>query len=281
MKEIKVDKSLFDRVLGISCIENYFLYVAAYIGIDFRTMYANSYISINEIAHTFIDKKISYAFFNKISRLQNIAYELGIINLTYKSNISYISDCNCYCCIKVNRNFIKKLYERVPWRDDHYMLVCSKENEKFVLLNDIPRDVVEVRVEQLHQVYDGNIVCFKFLMKNISDDIKDKLLNQFLTSLLHPNLSCGFEFDNLEIVRDIIGIIRITRKRIREYSSIYINTDFMADYIAKIDKTYAMIEYLRLRNRFDYNEVKQSFAEIRENDLRMIGKLNREIRLRA
>ena len=278
MKQIEATKALFDGGLGLSCLENYLLYIMAHLKFDCRILYAYSYITMSEIARAFFDEKITYAHFDKISRLQGITCDFGIIKLTSIDSIKEIDTCNGYCCIRVNSRFFEKHYVRESWRGDHYILLCNKLNDGYLILNDIPRAVIEMNSEQLLAVFDGNIFCFEFLMESIPNAIKAKLFTEFQSLLPRLNSAYEFKCNNIETARDFLGILRVTRRRIQEYCSIYFDSDFMSENITKIDKSYAMFEYMRLRNRFDYNKVNQSLSEIQENDFSMIDRLNQEMR---
>lgn len=279
MKMIEADKTYLDQSLGLSCVENYYLYIMTYNQFEYRPLYANSFVSAGEIARAFCEENTTYAYFNKISRLQETSSRFGIISLTFTETLDNIISTDSYCCIRVARSFFESSYARELWRGDHYMLLCSSSNGNYLLINDIPRDEIKINQEQLFNIFDGKIICFEILKDHIPEDVKEKLLKEFLLSLSQTSPAYEFAIDHLETARDILGILRVTRKRIQQYSSLYLDTDFMTDHIQKIDKTYAMFEYMRLRNRFDYDKVNQSLFEIQENDFRVIDKLNREMRV--
>jgi len=148
-----------------------------------------------------------------------------------------------------------------------------------MLLNDIPQDALHLDEAQLLAAFDGDAICFDVFLDTLSEESKHKLLDAFRTSSSHLQKAPAFSFDSLEVARDVLGLVRITRRRIREYCAMYFNTDFMVDYLAKMDKLYAMLEYMRLRNRADYGKVNQSFSELQEQDFEVIDLINKRMRL--
>jgi hypothetical protein len=254
------------------------LYILSYLNLDYRFLYAKSFISIDEIVNYFCEENKGYAYFNKIPRLQNIAYDCRILKLSTDNKLTDIIGKDAYACIKVNTDFIKSRYSQQLWRDDHFLLICNIEDDKFTLVNDTPRDIIALSKTQLEKAYDDTTICINIVSDTVTVEIKEKLFIGFVNSISKDHQTISFEFSSLEIARDVLGIIRVARKRIKEYCSLYINTDFMSDYILQIDKMYAMLEYMRLRKRFDYDKIERSLSEIQESDVRIIYRIKQKMR---
>ena len=277
MKKIRVDKSVFNRILGLSCVENYALYILIQSNYEYRFLYAESFVPFFDVVASFIVDSVSYASFNKIKRIQDIAFTEGLIGLSIFNNLKEGIDKSDYCLIKVSPNYVIGKYGRNLWRDDHYILLCDQNADNLTCLNDNPRDIIEINECELSDAYGGQVISFNTLME-IKKEYQDRLLSTFTRAILMPQRKVDFTIINIEIARDILGIIRTTRKRIKEYCSIYFATDFMAEYIARIDKVYAMCEYMRLRKRVDCDKIRLALYEIQENDFMMLDKLKLEMR---
>lgn len=278
MKQISVNKSLFDNTLGLSCIENYFLYILTVLNYDFRMLYAKSYVSVFDIAKALCDDTVSYAYFNKIPRLQNVACNEGFISLSNTNDLNEAVDNHDYCCVRINPDYLKKRYGLVMWRDDHYILLCEQKNNKWICLNDNPRDIIEINSDELSNVYAGQSICFSMLT-NFNDSLKVKLLTAFRDIIANQIQTYEFDVNNLETARDILGILRVTRKRLYEYCSSYIEVDFFKDYLADLDKSYTLLEYMRLRKKIDFERINQMLSQIQIHDWEIINMIKKRMEL--
>ena len=273
MREIEVNKSLFNNALGLSCIENYLLYILAARRYDYRYLYAESFVPFFDIAQALHSECVRYAYFNGIPRIMDTARNEGLISLHITEKFAEAALSYDYCCAKVVPEYIKARYGRDFWRDDHYILLCGQNEKGWIFVNDNPRDVIELSGEELSQVYGGRTLCFNIL-EDVNERIKEDLLERFKKSIAvstASNKTCDLSIGSLETARDILGILRVTRKRIREYCSIYIDADFMKEYLSRLDKSYAALEYMRLRGNVDFDVINQMFETLGTNDFETIG----------
>jgi len=278
MKQIETDKSLLDNILGLSCVENYLLYICVTLGYDYRPLYAKSFTSVFDVAVAFCDEAVSYAYFDKIPRLQDAASEQGLISLSdvydFQKGV-YNYD---YCCIRVTQNFVAQHYGREFWRNDHFILLCNKNKENWICLNDNPRDIIVIKDNDMSQIYAEQSVCFNIL-SNVNADIKNNLLIEFRKKITLPPKTYRFNISDLIVARDILGILRITRKRIYEYCSLYFETDFMKDYLSELDSLYVTLEYMRLRRNTDFPKINRTFEHIQIRDFEIIALLNKRLEM--
>jgi len=276
MRSLNVDKEIFDNLIGLSCVENYLLYILAHNRTQYRHIYAHSFISFYDIVDAFCNHDIQYAYFNKIVRVQELAHRKGLVSLSVLSDISDALSSKVYCCFKVTPVFIQTRFGRSLWRDDHYILACNHSDSNWVFLNDNPRDVIKLHHDELLSVYDGNIICFDIL-RDFDDNIAGDFLREFKQKLLEPCDSCNVDIKSIEVARDILGVLRISRKRICEYCSHYTSVEFMNNYLMELNKAYAMLEYMRLRNKIDFNKINQELEKLQEEDMKIISLLQQRM----
>lgn len=266
MKQMKADKSLFGSTLGLSCVENYLLYIYILQGYDYRYLYSKSFISMSDIVSAFCDDSAQYAYFDKIPRLQDVAVEQGLLTHTVEKDFKASVNQYDYCCIGVSQRFVNEQYGRDLWRDDHFILLCEEKEDEWICLNDNPRDCLSIQKSNMPNIYGGQSVCFQIL-SDLDESVKDKLLHDFQEKIGQEQKLYEYKLTDLLVVRDILGILRVTSKRIRDYCSIYFDTLFMNDYLLEIDNLYVLIEYMRLRKREDFDKVHKSLEEIQRRDI--------------
>ena len=78
MKKLDFCKDFMLDGYGLSCIENYLLYIFNVEMLPYQYLFFESSLSANEITKAFIDDGISFANFDKIRRLQSIASDYGL-----------------------------------------------------------------------------------------------------------------------------------------------------------------------------------------------------------
>jgi len=279
MKPIEADKLLLDNVLGLSCIENYTLYILHNHGCDYRFLYAKSFVQIFDIAKALCDENIPYAYFNKIPRLQDMSHKAGLIQLSTYFDFEEAVARHEYCCIKVTPSYVRGRYSRELWRDDHFILLCNRNGDSWTCLNDNPRDVMDISTKELRSAYAGQAICICLMKKTFEACQKEDFLKEFQDSVHEAHKSYDFSLISVETARDILGVIRVLRKRMWEYCSLYFDASFMRDYLMKLDKTYAMTEYMRLRNRPDLDKINRLLEELQMEDLKTIEMVNQQMEL--
>jgi len=277
MQQIKADKSIFDNLLGLSCIENYLLYVLKTRNINFWYLYAKSYLSLGEIYTAFFNEGIKYAFFYKIDRLQDVASKAGLISLETSVDLIEGIAGHEYCCIEVKPEYVQEQYGKNLWRNDHYVLLCEQHKDGYIYINDNPRDIKKIGYNEILSVYAGQSLCFNIINESINDETKHILLKTLKASLFCEQSYKSISFDSLNVARDVLGILRITRRRISEFCSGYFITDFMDEYLSDLDKLYSNIEYMRLRRTADFNKLNLQFAQIQKSDLDVNDILSRKL----
>ena len=271
MENVISDKSILNNIYGLSCVENYLLYAMTAEDYEYRPLYHGSYLSFCDVAVEFVENNALYASFYKIPRLHDIATENGLIAVRYLENADLLENINIngYNIIMIKPEYIKSKYKTELWRDDHYMLISPKDSGNYHYLNDNPRDNGIISLEELKGIYAGKSINITIKNK-ISEELKNTFLNVFISSILSVSSAPQpFNFDLNDVVkaRDILGVIRVLRKRIYEYCGMYISMDFYKDYLAELDRFYSLIEYMRIRNSADFDKINQIFEGAQKKDI--------------
>lgn len=266
MKRMEFDKELLNNLHGLSCIENFVLYILGKEGFSYRYLYFQSYLSFNEIAEEFVYRNARYAYFYKVKRLQNIAMENGVIQIQSgdKLDLNFVRN-HDYVCMMVKPEYIKDKYNVELWREDHYILLSDADGFQFNYLNDTPRDVGVISFDELKQIYGGDMIVID-ICQNITDEMKQFFLRKLVQSMHIDGGVEKYNITDFTTARDILGICRILRKRIYEFSSMYINAEFLTPYLHMLDKQYMAIEYSRLRKSVDYNYVEDIMTHVAIED---------------
>ena len=273
MKTFDLDKSILNNAHGLSCVENYLLFAMITENYDYKYLYYNSYLSFFDIACEFVENNAEYASFYRIPRLQEIAKKNNLVDINYYKNADFLENINLdnYTAIIVDSEYVKAKYNTKSWRNDHYILIFSKDAQTFYYLNDNPRDTGIIHLSELKKIYTGGYISFS-LKNKISDELKKEFLNIFLSSIVAVQNYFKFDLKDIFQARDVLGIIRVLRKRIYEYCSIYISMDFYKDFIASLDRFYSVIEYMRIRNSIDLNKINQFFENTQKEDIDFMRK---------
>ena len=269
MIELTIDKSYLDGIYGMSCIENYFLYVLKANRYPFQYLYYNSFLSFGEIVCAFVNKEMRYEYFDKIPRLQNVALNNSLIQMNvYKQKefSSLLFDCD-YNFVQIKSDYVNKKYNKQFWRNDHYILLAPSNETNFVYLNDNPRDHGNISLNELKYAYDGTVIGINIL-SDINEELKTTFLKDFKNSVITSDICRIDDLDICDIysARDILGVHRIVQKRICEFCSLYENMCLCAEHIIELDKYYSAIEYMRMRNRVDYDKIRKNFRDVLKKD---------------
>lgn len=234
--------------LYLSCVENYFLaWLSKYY--DISKLYGLEFRSAVDILDDF-SKGSTYENYYKISRIQDIAKEYKLVNkMIFSSNayeaLSIIEnlDDNSLCLMKVNNLFFEKL-PRSPWRDDHFIIVNSNLN----WVNQYPLSEGNFTYGDYVRSYDNLLLIYQIndLTINIDDKITSKIKNQTFNLLNIPS--------KLSDLESAVGILRITRKRLREYykDNILANV-VLTEEVDLLDKLYLQIRRDILKGNLNKN----------------------------
>jgi len=279
---VKYDKSILDSVLGLSCIENYLLYILKSREYNFSLLFYRSFLPFDKIVDEFIQENASYASFYQIERIQEVARKDGVIDFNYiQSDSLAYTDKEDYLTAKIKPEYIQFKYNTSLWRDDHYFLINQIDEFNFAYLNDTPRDSGVISKDELEQNYAGACITItinqldSFNKKIQALHIKDFL--DLINGATKPSTQFNKKINDVQVFRDIMGILRILRKRNMEFCKNYIDTHFMQNYISELDTIYTKIEYMRLRRQSLDEKGEVWLQEINDKDKIIIKKLKYEM----
>lgn len=255
VKRFKLSKDIFNKVVGLSCIENYLLYVLVAENYPYQYIYYKSYISLADIIISFIDGE-QYETFHTVNRLNSVAAFEGLINIR-RFNDADFKHFNSYDfnCIEIKPEYVTKKYGQSSCRDDHYILLSSgNDSEQYFYINDVPRDIGNISKEKLNAVCARNIFCFD-IRETPDDKQKKRFLIYLYKSIQSRNENNIGYINNIIMARDIFGIYKIICGRIMDFCSQYIQMDFYKAHLENIEKRFIMLEYMRLLNENDLNRI--------------------------
>lgn len=274
MRHLEMNKSDLDNLYGLSCIENFLLYVLKKESYSYRYLFFESMLSFRNVVDAFVNENLTYAYFNKVERLQNIASAYDLIVMLSKPIIEKtLFEHHDYICMMVKPTYIQSKYKVELWRDDHYILLLKVEDDKFFYLNDTPRDAGILSWDEVKSIFAGSIIVFD-IKKDISDDLKTEYYRLFIDHAKGAEANTVLpHINDFVMARDILGVYRILSRRIYEFCSLYINMEVFTPVLNELDRYYASLEYMRLRNRINFDSINQMFADIYRVDMIRTNKI--------
>lgn len=272
MKEVLLDRSFFNCTYGISCVENLLLYILKSNNIAYQYLFFDSFISIYDIIYDFLYKGNSFENFTPIKRIQDLAEQEQIIGIELLNTSSIPAELdNKYCCVMVQPDFIWDNYKTKLLRDDHYVLLHPCDNHNYYYINDTPRDIKKVSSDNINSYYAGRAILFD-IKTDISKDKQKDYLRRLICKINETILKAADLPSDILLTRDIIGILRILRKRLVYMVSEYINTEYWQTYLNELDGLYAKIEYMRLRNKYNIETINSIWSKVVVDDIENIKK---------
>ena len=237
-----IDKKQLTEILYLSCVENYYL---AWLKehYDIRNLYGNQFISLKQV---FYDFKFgaNYESYYQVSRLQDIAEYSGITKHNYFNcqlkeafNIIQSQNNDSLCLIKVNEKFFKT-FKRFAWRADHYICVDAY----LEWINQYPLSSGSFTLKQLEDCYGGCLCIYRL------GDLSVEMIDNVSEALIREDFDIKDIPVTLKDLHSAIGILRITRKRLKDYyhnnKKIQSLFTYLVDYL---DKLYFQIKVMELR----------------------------------
>ncbi len=266
MKKVQFDKDLLNGIYGLSCIENYVLYILRREGFSYQYLYSQSGLSFGEILEEFVHRNARFSNFYRIKRLQNVAAENGLIQIMSDSRVDFPAMYkHDFVCIMVKPEYVKKKYHVDLWRDDHFILLSEMDESRFHYLNDTPRDAGVISSEELKRICSGGMVAID-IGRDVTEELKREFLYQMIQSIRIDDVTAEYDIGDFGIARDILGVCRILRKRLYEFCSQYLDSGFLLPYLNLLDKQYMSIEYMRLRKKTDRKKLNDIMLEVAMED---------------
>ena len=182
---------MFENLYGLSCIENQTLAILRERGMDIRPLYRDCAMPMKELFFFLIYHGNKQEYFDRITRVQDLAREIGIIsmelcgrsageqrenrlpfpgaspagnyslaptkNLNAKEVIAITRNAveNEYILTRVTEEFTKVQLHARGLRDDHYVRVTTN-GDNFDIINDIPEITLTLTEKEFELAYGGD-----------------------------------------------------------------------------------------------------------------------------
>jgi len=270
MSDINI--STAKQVYGLSCVENQVLTIMENNGINISPVYAHSGIPLKDLFVYFIENNGSYENFDIIPRVQDTLKELGIITLSLnKSNVAKLKKSifdtqkDEYILAKIAPEYVKKNLFARGWRNDHFVLITNEDGYR--LTNDIPKITKNISEDELSEIYAGEYFKLKIIKNFTQNDIKFLWENR----MFKPENEVEYNFinenqinllDNIEKLRNMTVVYKVSRCRVKTYYSQYFDTAFMDEYIAEIEKILAFLGYVSIRKNADDKKIFETLQQL-------------------
>lgn len=280
---------MYENVFGLSCVENQVLAILRQHNERIEYGYYDSAVPLRDLYTDLVEKGIKQEYFSRIERIQNVLKKLDIIEFVKIETVRfddvkqavYLCKENEYILIRVTPHFSKTNLMARGFRPDHFVHVRMSGNG-FKVFNDIPERIILVTSSQLKESFDGEY--FRLTVKrNLSKEDSIHLWNirKFRPEKfgVHPINVNNFEnIDNVGIkLRNLVGVYKLLRYRMFHYYGNYLNTEFIAETMPRIEKIYAMLEYYNLKSGVSIDKYVVLFSRLYEMDILLMRKLSKEM----
>lgn len=257
---------------GLSCIENYVIYLLSQKNVYWAQVFASSYLSLDRVMEQLKEGQ-SYSYFFGVERVHKIAVKQGKCNLEYYK-IENLSDeiiCNMGTfLVQVKETYMQDKYRKKLWRSDHYILVRYRGDNTFEYINDNPLDCGVITLVELKALQADNIIkleiCENSQRENseIVEQLKSCISNQLKEETEYYKII--FNDLSVEQLRDGVSIVKVLIKRMEALFAILGEKEFLSDYYSYLSKCYLKIEYMRLK-KVPMEDIVNLLSEIREKDI--------------
>ena len=254
---MKFQESYFHNEYGLSCVEDYIIYILCKDTFDWPPIFYKSYYDIEEILNYLLFEGQEYSSIKFIERIQNTLINEGMLGLI-QLNLEEIVDIEPekFFLMELKESATKELLNINAWRSDHYIMCYKTTNGRYAYVNDRPYITGNLEYSEL-QKYAGSEHAFivQVIHKNIGDVINREKVVQLEQKLKSETLLSGDLYLAFEKIRDSIGIYRVVVKRLQAFFCSYGTSNFIEDEIKRIDDIYLRLEYMNIRKSSDLGKV--------------------------
>jgi hypothetical protein len=283
--------SLYDNIWGISCVESNYLVSIRHAGIPYPCLFYKSWIDMRETIHSFVSNKWVYARFKGLERLQDVGLQLGISRihrLTIRGAAELYElfamklNAGAPVLIQVNPARMPGNLGILPFRDDHFVMVVGLEGDEVTIMDDYPRRLLRLNFQALMEAYESRVIHFD----NRSEIDLGEYQNQIKGYPIIGHWNGGeltpfvIDEDNILHLRDAVGILRISRRRLKEWEAWYSETsnsqyegfaEAVTASLVLYDKLYALLEMFRLRKQIKNDKIQEILNQIHSTEKLMIS----------
>lgn len=216
-----ITKEDISRVYPLSCAESYFLAWMKACGIPCGLLYNTSFVPLGKVLSDFLAHGAKYESYNEIERVMALAKRYGIIEYTvhryFDKNIDESIRCGNLVLAEVNHSFFERHLLR-PWRDDHYICITDVDSSgNYLYVNQFPLSEGKLTQAEIETYFGGKVIEYK--LTGTADEIckKDEAA-QFVEIIFNEtDVSVLHGLDDMRKLRDCIGIMRMTRRRLQSW----------------------------------------------------------------
>ena len=296
---------MFEHLYGLSCIENQTLAILRERGMDIRPLYRDCAMPVKELFFFLIYHGNKQEYFDRITRVQDLAREIGIISMelcgrNHKLVSKKTPDMNKaitalrsakenqYMLVRVTEEFTKNQLRARGLRSDHYVRVTATGG-CFDAINDIPEITLTLTCEELAAAYGGD-----FFKLRVNRDITNTDREQIHKSRVfkaEKNTEFHFDISDFDPVRrfpnepedvgirlrNMAGVYKALRYRMAEYYGQYIDTDFIRERLPEAEKCYSVFEYYNLKKSIAFERYFEVFETLNQLDNELMEELKRRI----
>lgn len=254
---MKFQESYFHNEYGLSCIEDYIIYILCKDTFDWPKIFYKSYYDIEEILNYLLFEGQEYSSIMFIERIQTTLINDGMLGLMQLNleEIKGIEPGDIFL-MELKENATKELLKINAWRSDHYIMCYKNTNEGYSYVNDRPYITGDLEYSEL-QKYAGreHALIVRVINKNIGYVINREKVVQLEQKLKSETLLSGDLYLGFEKIRDSIGIYRVVVKRLQAFFFSFGTTNFIEDEIKRIENIYLRLEYMNIRKNYDLGKV--------------------------
>ena len=152
---------------------------------------------------------------------------------------------------------------------------------EYYYLNDTPRDAGSLEKKRLQTLFGGSMILFSFTQKEEPDE--KACLEHFNQSLNKKDtadaalLLC--RIGSTEKARDFLGVLKTSRKRIKDFLNRYMDTRFMDNHLQNLNKTFAALEYMRAKNNDDTEKIWHMLSDIHQQDTAIVRMIKNNLKM--
>lgn len=261
------DKNQLTLGYGLSCIENYIVYLLKDCDPDWEYIFYKSYLSFAEIFDEFYSGQKQYSYFDRIPRIQQVGRELEKIDIRMIRNVPVedLLEQWSVAAIRVTPEYIAEKYQIKLWRDDHFILLKQQEDGLYQYINDNPRDEGVFSPADIKRIYAGETIAFDLQGNELAQSRKLEIFRHFHESVVNSSSGNGREFSgeiDIQMLRDILGVLRVIVKRTEALCGKFFDSGFLEDYYNYLDEKFTKLEYMRLRGRYSIEKLHEIINSI-------------------
>lgn len=265
---------MYKNLYGLSCVENQVLAILRSRDIPISYLYHNSAIPAQKLFECIVIHGEKPTYFTGLPRIQDTLKKMGVISLslTRSENFQCVID-RCKSCqsnqfvlVQTTPAYTKKILCARGLRIDHFVWL-KQVNGTFVLSNDIPEKLIRLDVQQ-NDFYGGAYFILTLQRKMTEQDKRYLLETRMFTPQRSATFSNAVDITSKSVlrIRDFVGVLKTMRYRLKAYYGNICDTEFLEEYLQKLEKQYALLEYYNLRKMQDMEKYKKILMEVIEND---------------